>query len=117
MAYTPEAQVIAQGSCLFRVSNHHDAGCGLPPVLDGDVPHYIGYFANEYGEQAIYAYDYTTGLATLRMGDLGWENVLPVIDGQVPDVRLNEPEAAWLRACCLATGLARRRGQKAPDLK
>jgi hypothetical protein len=37
-----------------------------------DRTRYVGYFANEHGEQAIYTYDFETGEATLRMGDSGW---------------------------------------------
>ena len=39
---------------LFTVSNHHTAACGEPPDVDGDAAGtYVGYFANEYGEQAV----------------------------------------------------------------
>ena len=55
---------------LFKVSNHHTESCGQPPTVDGDASDaYHGYFANEYGEQAIYVYNGATGEATVRMGD------------------------------------------------
>jgi hypothetical protein len=90
---------------LFTVSNHHTAGCGEPPIVDGDaVGTYFGYFANEYGEQSIYTYDHGTGEATIRMGDADWHDVHRVEDGQAEGLSLTETEAMWLRACWLATG-------------
>jgi hypothetical protein len=90
---------------LFTVSNRHTAACGEPPAVDGDAAgRYVGYFANEYGEQAIYTYDHDTGEATVRMGDAGWQDAYRVRDGQVEGLLLGEAEAMWLRACWLATG-------------
>jgi hypothetical protein len=90
---------------LFTVSNHHTAACAEPPAVDGDAAGtYFGHFANEYGEQAIYTYDYETGEATLRMGDTGWHEVHRVKDGQAEGLVLTKTEAMWLRACWLATG-------------
>ena len=78
--------------------------------VDGDAPGtYVGYFANEYGEQAIYTYDYETGAATLRMGDAGWHDAHRVEDGQAEGLVLTKTEALWLRACWLATGALRDR--------
>jgi hypothetical protein len=92
-------------SPLFEVSNHHVVDCGKPPTFNGDTPDmYFGYFANEYGEQAIYFYDYNTGEAVARMGDCGWENAYRVIDGRIEGVIVNDAEATWIRACWLATG-------------
>ena len=55
---------------LLTVSNHHGETCGEPPAVDGDAAEtHVGYFENEYGEQAIYTYDAATGAATIRMGD------------------------------------------------
>jgi hypothetical protein len=90
---------------LLTVSNHHTAACGEPPAVDGDAPGtYVGYLANEYGEQAIYTYDHETGEATIRMGDAGWHDVHRIRDGQAEGLVLTETEAMWLRACWLATG-------------
>ena len=87
------------------MSNHHTAACGEPAVVDGDTAGtYVGYFSNEYGEQAIYTYDYETGVATLRMGDAGWRDVRRVADGKAEGLVLTQTEALWLRACWLATG-------------
>jgi hypothetical protein len=107
-----QAQNIVQtrpplGPTLFRISNHHTDICGQPPAVDGDEPaKYHGYFANRYGEQAVFIYDTATHLASVRMGDAGWDNVHRVVDGRVEGVILNEEEAAWIRACWLATAKA-----------
>ena len=90
---------------LLTVSNHHTTACGEPPAVDGDAAGtYVGYFVNEYGEQAIYTYDYETGAATLRMGDAGWHDARRVVGGQAEGLRLTKTEALWLRACWLVTG-------------
>ena len=90
---------------LLTVSNHHTAACGEAPDVDGDAAGtYVGYFANEYGEQAIYTYDYETGEATIRMGDAGWHEAYRVADGRAEGLVLTKTEAMWLRACWLATG-------------
>ena len=92
------------GPTLFRISNHHTHICGQPPTVDGDQPaKYHGYFANRYGEQAVFIYDTDTHQASVRMGDAGWDNVHCVVDGRVEGIILNEEEAAWIRACWLAT--------------
>ena len=87
------------------VANHHTAACGEPPDVDGDAARtYVDYFANEYGEQAVYTYDHETGEATVRMGDAGWHDAYRVADGQAEGLVLTKTEAMWLRACWLATG-------------
>ena len=94
---------LALDSPLFRVSNHHTDQCGQPPAVDGDEPgKYYGYFANQYGEQAVFVYDYQTHEASVWMGDTDWGDAHPVVDGRVEGIILNEPEAAWIRACWLA---------------
>jgi hypothetical protein len=95
---------------LFKASNHHTASCGPSPTVDGDVPDaYYGYFANQHGEQSIYVYDEKTGEATVRMGDAGWDNVYPIVDGRAEGLIVNEAEATWIRACWLATGAGKAR--------
>ena len=37
------------------------------------------------------------------MGDSGWQNVYRVVDGCIQGVTVTEAEAAWIRACGLAT--------------
>ena len=94
---------------LFHVSNHHVPNSGTSPDVDGDVQGlYFGYFANEYGEQAIYSYEHETGKATVRLGDAGWETVYPVVDGQAEGLTLGKAELLWLHACWMATGGTRR---------
>ena len=95
---------------LFSVSNHHVAGCGEPPVMNGDAAGtYVGYFVNEHGEQAVYTYDRKTGEATVRLGDAGWQNIVRVRDGKAERLGLTDSEAMWLRACWQATGAFRSR--------
>ncbi len=88
---------------LLSIRNHHAPYCGDPPIVDecsGDV--YIGYFANSQGEQWIFTRNRVTGEATLRGGDIAWNTVHNVIDGQVPGLMLNAEEQLWLQACRLA---------------
>ena len=100
----PSAGKAVGGARLFSVTNHHGAGCGEPRLVDGDQSgFYFGYFANEHGEQAVYAYNHETGDATLRMGDAGWDNAHRVVDGEVEGLVLTGAERAWLLACWLAT--------------
>ena len=88
---------------LFKVRNHHNASCGTPPEVDGDVPsRYYGYCANEHGEQAIFEFDFETRTASIRMGDAGWERTHPVMNGVVPSLVLNPGEMLWVGACWYA---------------
>ncbi|HYU52586.1 MAG TPA: hypothetical protein VEK37_06555 [Gemmatimonadaceae bacterium] len=88
---------------LFRISNHHTQDCGQPPAIDGDgAGKYVGYFANQYGEQAVFVYDYQTREASVWMGDTGWGKVHRVVDGRTEGIILTESEATWVRACWLA---------------
>ena len=88
---------------LFRISNHHAEDCGQPPAIDGDgAGKYVGYFANQYGEQAVFVYDYQTREASVWMGDTGWGKVHRVVDGRTEGIILTESEATWIRACWLA---------------
>ena len=87
---------------VFAVANKHVADSGQPPHIDGDTKdRYHGYFENEYGEQAVFVYDYQAKMGTLWMGDAGWDNIIAVAnaDGEAPDIVLGETEAMWLRAC------------------
>jgi len=88
---------------LFRISNHHAEDCGQPPAIDGDgAGKYVGYFANQYGEQTVFVYDYQTREASVWMGDTGWGKVHRVVDGRTEGIILTESEATWIRACWLA---------------
>jgi hypothetical protein len=85
---------------LFQVRNHHSAACGTPPHMDDLRPNqYLGYFENQYGEQAMFVYDRDSSQAVLYLSDAGWETPHAVIDGIVPDLVLSETERHWVRAC------------------
>jgi hypothetical protein len=85
---------------LLRIRNHHIAGCGDPPIVNGDDPAlYIGYFENPVEEQWIFTYDRKTRKAELQGGDIGWNKVLEVEDGAVEGLTLGPAEAMWLYAC------------------
>jgi hypothetical protein len=91
------------GPPLFVVFNHHTDRAGRPPSVHGDEPgKYYGYFANEYGEQAIFVYDYETEQASVQMGDAGWGSIHRVIDGRAEGINLSEAEVQWIQACWLA---------------
>ena len=99
----PPKEKQAVESPLLRVSNHHTDNCGPTPSVDGDeAGKYFAYFANQYGEQAVFVYDYPTDEASVWMGETGWHDAHRVVDGRVEGVILNESEAAWIRACWLA---------------
>jgi hypothetical protein len=85
---------------LFCVRNHHIAECGPPPHIDDLRPNqYLGYFENQYREQAVFVYDRDANHGVLFLGDAGWETQHAVVDGGVPDLVLSETERLWLRAC------------------
>jgi hypothetical protein len=85
---------------LFQVRNHHSAECGIPPHINDVRPNqYLGYFENQYGEQAVFVCDRDSNQAVLYLGDAGWQTPHAVVDGAVPDVVLSETERLWLRAC------------------
>ena len=95
---------------LFSVGNKHIADSGQPIPVDGNTKgRYHGYFENEYGEQAIFVYNYQAGTGTLWMGDVGWEEPKLVVDGQVPDLILGENEKLWLMACWSAASAGRQK--------
>lgn len=85
---------------LLTIRNHHTAGCGDPPIIDGTVhDQYVGYFENRFGEQWIFTRDRTTGAATLCGGDIGWNTTLDVTEGAAQQVVLGECESLWLQSC------------------
>jgi len=87
-------------SLLFWVNNKHSSKAGQPPHIDGTIrKRYHGYFENEFGEQAIFVYDYEVGEGVLWLGDAGWERSYVVVDGDVPELMLGENEKVWLEVC------------------
>jgi hypothetical protein len=91
---------------LLKIRNHHALVSGDPPIIEDSKPNqYIGYFENMFGEQWIFTRDRATGIATLRGGDIGWNNAIDVTDGSTGDLTLNATEAHWLESCLLASGV------------
>jgi len=85
---------------LFQVRNHHSAECDTSPHIDDRSPsQYLGYFENQYGEQAVFVYDRDSSQALLYLGDAGWQTPHVVVDGAVPDLVLAETERLWVRVC------------------
>lgn len=92
--------ITAMSEPLLKISNHHAASCGDPPIIDGITQNcYVGYFENPHGEQWIFTLDRKTGKATLRGGDVGWNTELDVTDGTAVDLVLGTEEKLWLHAC------------------
>jgi hypothetical protein len=88
---------------IFQAWNNHLEDAGIPPHLDGNAKDkYSGYFRNEHGEQSLFVYDYQTKKGILWMGDNGWEEAIPVMDGEATDTILTKSESLWLRACWFA---------------
>lgn len=85
---------------MLTIINKHTTECGTPPSVSNaasDV--YVGYFENRFGEQWVFTFNRKTCEATLRGGDVGWENTYPVRDGRVEELILGQDELAWLAAC------------------
>ena len=96
-------------SPLFQVRNHHSASSGPPPHIDDVGPNqYLGYFENQYGEQAVFIYDRDSTKAILYLGDAGWETQHAVVNGAVPDLVLSDTERLWVRACWQAATVNRK---------
>ena len=66
----------------------------MPPQIDEQtIPNaYRSYSENQYGEQAIFLYEYWRERGTPYKGDAGWEHLFDVVDGKVPKLVLNRPE-------------------------
>jgi hypothetical protein len=85
---------------LCTVKNKHVSDSSIPLFINGSEPgRYYGYFENEYGEQAVFVYNRQTKIGTLWMGDVGWDQPQTVVDGDLPEIVLNETEKVWLRTC------------------
>jgi hypothetical protein len=87
---------------LLTLENHHAT---LPPLLPPGG--YIGYFANEHGEQSIYTYDPATGEALVLVGDADWKAHPVTAKGTAAGLLLTPSERLWLCACWDATVGAR----------
>lgn len=85
---------------LLTIRNHHVAGCGDPPIIDGAAQdQYVGYFENQFGDQWVFTRDRKTGVATLRGGDLGWNTAVDVTEVIAGKLMLNASEMQWLESC------------------
>lgn len=88
---------------FFIIENKHVESCGVPPIItNANSNNYFSYFENEHGEQWVFEYDYSTKTGKLHGGDVGWDDVYSVFDGQVDNLILNTNEKIWLRACWFA---------------
>ena len=101
---------------IFIAYNRHVPSCGQPPRIDTQDGDYHSYFENEHGEQWLFVYDRKAGTATLRGGDIGWDDPKTMskpdhLDDEDEDdfdlmleidVLLAPTEIAWLRACWAA---------------
>ena len=88
----------AMSDPLLQIRNHHSLACGDPPIVNGDDPNvYLGYFENAFGEQWVFSFDRATRESELRGGDIGWNTVHEVRDGEVGALVLSVDESAWLQ--------------------
>lgn len=93
---------------VLQIYNQHAPGSGTPPVITNSIAdQYIGYFANEHGEQWVFIYAYDTHQGILVGGDAGWEKQYPVVDGEFPELVLSKEEQMWLAACWRAATILR----------
>lgn len=84
---------------IFTIKNYHieDSGKILNLELEGK---YIGYYENTYGDQFIFIGDPDSGRATVKGGDLGWENEIVLFDGMGKvDWVLSYEEILWMSHC------------------
>lgn len=99
-----------------------DAGHVAGPLPNELIPRpddYVGYFTNEHGEEIIFVQRPGEAFATVIHSDVDWKPVkftdIDSLAGNGPlgshvltiggrdGIILDEPEAAWLRACWLAS--------------
>lgn len=91
---------------IFLMYSNHIKESGRPPEYTNENSgDYFGYFENVHGEQWIFSYNRKEKKGELRGGDIGWENPVEVINGQVAGLILDPSERAWLKACWIAAHL------------
>jgi len=93
IAMTENLKVI--DGVVLTVPNRHYEGCGKPPELKAEGC-YTAYFENDYGEQMVFQYDYTTKKGTLWHGDYSWDSPVEVMGGGTTLV-MGEEDRAWLQ--------------------
>jgi len=80
---------------IFHIGNKHSEDCGKPPHLDRNIrKRYHGYFENEYGEQAIFVYDYEVNEGILWMGGCGMGNLVQGYRGSCAGISFREKRSA-----------------------
>lgn len=87
---------------LLTITNQHSPACGVPPQIAAQPGRYLGYYANEHGEQWLFVRDRDSRTATLYGGDASWQPYT-VDDGAVPELILDQLELLWLHACWQAS--------------
>jgi hypothetical protein len=94
---------------ILRISNHHAPAYGTPPQIEERPGQYLGYFANEFGEQMIFVFDRASGRGKLYSGDAGWDKPYKVVDGLARGLSMRLEEKMWLLACWVAATSSFRR--------
>ncbi len=92
----------AESNIVLAVENVHTTACGRPPCIRHTVADdsYVGYFANRYNEQWVVTIDPPKKVGTLRGGDIGWDEEVPIVNGRIEgDLILGHEERQWLDAC------------------
>ncbi len=94
---------------LLTLYNRHNAACGEPPHLtNNDRGRYIGYFANEHGDQWLFVDDPPTGTAILRCGDANWATTYRIHGPDDLPSHMNDAERTWARICWQAASFSMR---------
>ena len=91
----------ADSNVVLTLENAHVASCGAPPNVryrSSDTS-YVGFFANQFGEQWVLVVDREAKTGVLRGGDIGWETEISVSDGQASELVMGKDEQPWLEAC------------------
>jgi hypothetical protein len=58
---------------VLLIYNQHSADSGLPHYRANTDGKYYGYFANEFGEQWVFVFDFETRSGLLYGSDVGWD--------------------------------------------
>ena len=88
---------LTERDILLEIPNHHTRA----PLVDIDG-RYVGYFANQHGEQLVFIQERDAAHAWLLHGDANWARY-EVVDAIAPALQLDGAEARWLVACWMAS--------------
>lgn len=85
---------------ILQVTEGHMAPFPYQMFLSPNPDRYVGFFANQHGDQWLFLFDPQLGGGLLTGGDVEWE-IYPLGNGPIPihSLVLNEPEKLWLQAC------------------